>query len=54
MMVEHEVEEKISRLKVKAGMSVRPALVYAGQLARGVRARGAFDALVSIEDMLNA
>ena len=52
--VEHEVEEKISRLKVKAGMSVRPALVYAGHLARGIRARGAFDALVSIEDMLNA
>lgn len=50
--VEREVEEKVSRLKVKAGLSVRMALVYAGHVTKGVRASGGFDALLGVEDLL--
>ena len=51
--VEREVEEKVARLNAKSGVSVRTALVYAGHLAKGVRARGGFDALVCIDDLLS-
>lgn len=51
--VEREVEEKVARLKVRPGLSVRTALVYAGRLAKGVRSSGGFDAIVSAEMLLN-
>lgn len=51
--VEREVEEKVARLKVRPGLSVRTALVYAGHLAKSVRASGSFDAIVSAEELLS-
>ena len=50
--VEREVEEKVARMKVRPGLSVRTALVYAGYLAKSVRSSGSFDAIVSAEELL--
>lgn len=47
-----EVEKKVAALKVRKGMAVRTALVYAGRLLPGVEADGYFDAVVSAEDVL--
>lgn len=46
--VEHEVEQKVVRLKVPRTMSVRTALVYAGTLTKSVRGGGYFDSLVDV------
>lgn len=50
--VEREMAEKVRRLHVPAGMSVRTALVYAGALSKGVRGGGYFDALIPAEALL--
>ena len=50
--VEREMEEKIQRLRLPGGMSVRTALVYAGTLSKGVRGNGYFDALIPAEALL--
>lgn len=50
--VEREVEEKVAKLKVRSGLSVRTALVYAGHLAKCVRSSGSFDVIVSAEELL--
>lgn len=50
--VEDEVREKVKRLRAPRGLSVRTALVYAGELAPEVAERGYFDALVPVEDLL--
>ncbi len=50
--VEDEVREKVRRLRAPRGLSIRTALVYAGELAPEVAERGYFDALVPIEDLL--
>lgn len=50
--VERDVEEKVAKLKVRSGVSVRTALVYAGHLAKSVRASGGFDAIVSAAELL--
>ena len=50
--VEREMAEKVRRLHVPAGMSVRTALVYAGALSKGVRGDGYFDALIPAEALL--
>ncbi len=47
-----EVEQKISALKLRKGMTVRTALVYAGRLSPGVEADGYFDAIVPAENLL--
>ena len=47
-----EVEEKVARLPVRKGMSVRTALVYDGHLAPSVEGDGYFDAIVPIESVL--
>ena len=47
-----EVEKKVAALKVRKGMAVRTALIYAGRLSPGVEADGYFDAIVSAEDLL--
>ena len=49
--VVEDVREKVRRLPVKAGMSVRTALVYAGKLASAVREDGYFDFIVPVEDL---
>ncbi len=50
--VEREVAEKIRRLKIRDGTSIRTALVYDGHLAKSVQGSGFFDALVSISALL--
>ena len=50
--VEREMAEKVRRLHVPAGMSVRTALVYAGVLSKGVRGGGYFGALIPAEALL--
>ena len=47
--VEDEVQEKVERLRVPRGVSVRTVLVYDGVLAPEVEENGYFDYLVSIE-----
>ena len=47
-----EVEEKVKRLPVRRGMSVRTALVYDGYLAPAVEGDGFFDAVVPVESAL--
>ena len=47
--VEHEVQEKVERLRVPRGVSVRTVLVYDGALAPEVEENGYFDYLVPIE-----
>ncbi len=51
--VEKEVEEKVSRLHVRRGVSVRTALVYQGQLDPQIREDGYFSALIDAEELLN-
>ena len=50
--VENEVRQKIKRLPVRAGISVRPVLVYAGELAKSVEADGYFDAIIPARRLL--
>mgnify|MGYP003314331235 CR=1 FL=1 len=47
-----EVEEKVHRLHVRSGISVRTALVYQGRLDPRVREEGYFSAIVSAEKLL--
>ena len=47
-----EVERKVAALKVRKGVAVRTALIYAGQLSPGVEADGYFGSVVSAEDFL--
>ena len=47
-----EVREKCRRLRRPSGISLRTALVYAGELARSVEADGYFDAIVPASDLL--
>ena len=49
-----EVREKVRRLKVPSDLSIRTALVYAGELSDGVPADGYFDFIVPVEKLLCA
>lgn len=51
--VEDEVREKVKRLNVPRGLSVRTALVYDGELAPEIEENGYFDALVPFGDLLS-
>lgn len=50
--IETEVENKIRRLKLAPGLSVRTGLVYLGELADSVFTNGYFDAIISAEELL--
>lgn len=50
--VEAQVAEKVRRLKVREGVSIRTALVYDGLLSKSVKANGFFDAIVPFEALL--
>ena len=52
MEIEKEVEEKVSRLRVRKGVSVRTALVYQGELDPQVKEDGYFSALIDAETLL--
>ena len=49
---EEEMEEKIKRLKVRKGMSVRPVLVYDGTLDPQISGRGYFAATIAAATLL--
>ena len=49
-----EVSRKVANLKVRAGVSVRTALVYCGELSPAVSAEGYFDILMDAHDLLRA
>ena len=49
---EEEMEEKIKRLKVRKGMSVRPVLVYDGTLDPQISGRGYFAATIDAATLL--
>lgn len=51
--IEQEMERKIARLPLRKGMTVRPVLVYDGELAPSVTGSGYFDALVPVTKLLN-
>lgn len=51
--IEVEVERKIRQLPLRSGMSVRPVLVYDGELAPSVEGTGFFDAIVPFRRLLN-
>ena len=50
--VEKEVQEKVSRLAVSRGMSVRTVLVYEGDISPEVEEDGYFDFLIPFERMM--
>ena len=52
--IEQEVEEKVSRLRVRKGVSVRTALVYQGELDAQVREDGYFSAIIDAGSLLGA
>ena len=47
-----EMDEKISRITRPHGVSIKTALVYAGNLAKTVEADGYFDAIIDIRDII--
>ena len=50
--IEDEVRRKMNRLPLRPGMTIRPVLVYAGELAKSVEADGYFDALIPANKLL--
>lgn len=46
------VEEKIKKLKAPKNLSIRPVLIYAGELSDNVRTSGMFSQCISFEDLL--
>ena len=47
-----EMQERLSRLPLRKGMSARPVLVYEGELAPAVEGSGFFDAIIPAEKLL--
>ena len=47
-----EVQEKIERLKLPKGYTVRPVLIYSGELASGVKKDGYFDKIIDFDRLL--
>lgn len=47
-----EMQDRLSRLPLRKGMSSRPVLVYEGELAPGVEGMGYFDAIIPAEKLL--
>jgi uncharacterized protein len=52
--IAEEVQEKVRRLKLPAGQSVRTGLIYCGSLAAAIEAQDTFDFLVPAEALLKA
>ena len=50
--VERDVAEKVRRLKIRDGISVRTALVYDGKLSKSVQGSGYFDAIVPFKNLI--
>jgi hypothetical protein len=48
----NEVQEKIERLKLPKGYTVRPVLIYSGVLASGIEEDGYFDTTLDFDQLL--
>jgi len=48
----NEVQEKIERLKLPKGYTVRPVLIYSGVLASGIEEDGYFDNILDFDKLL--
>ena len=51
--IEDEVAQKIRRLPVRKGVTVRPVLVYVGELSKAVEADGYFGAIIPARKLLD-
>lgn len=47
-----EVQDKIKKLKYPKTMSVRPVLIYVGELAPSIESENFFDKIISLDDLL--
>ena len=47
-----EVQEKMNRLKLPKGVSVRPVLIYSGDLNPGIEEDGFFDRILHFDELL--
>ena len=48
----HQIEQKVKRLPVRSGVSVRTALVYDGRLTRDLQTSDSIDCFVSARMLL--
>ena len=48
-----EVQEKIKRFKLPKGYTIRPVLIYSGELAPGIEAEGYFDNVLDFDKLLS-
>ena len=48
----NEVQEKIERLKLPKGYTVRPVLIHSGVLASGIEEDGYFDNILDFDKLL--
>ena len=51
--VMNNVKKKIDKLKVPKGISVRPVLIYSGELDQGILKEDYFDRTICFEDLLS-
>jgi hypothetical protein len=49
-----DVQEKMNKLKVPKGISVRPVLIYSGELEKSIEKEAFFDNLICFENFLDA
>ncbi|OPX38900.1 MAG: hypothetical protein B1H12_01190 [Desulfobacteraceae bacterium 4484_190.2] len=47
-----EVQEKAEKIKPQKGLSIRPVLIYSGELERGISEEDYFDKIICFEDLL--
>ncbi len=48
-----DVQKKVSKLKVSKNLSIRPILIYAGEIAPSIENEGYFDQILSFSDLLD-
>jgi len=49
-----DVQEKAEKIKPKKGLSIRPVLIYSGELEKGISEKEYFDKIICFEDLLAA
>jgi hypothetical protein len=47
-----DVQEKAEKIKPKKGLSIRPVLIYSGELEQGISEEDYFDKIICFEDLL--
>lgn len=49
----NEVQRKIERIKSPKGLTVRPVLIYSGELASGVEEEDYFDKIIHFDKLIS-